>query len=111
MADSPIHTERTFETAIEDSLLTVGGYTKGDPAGFDPQRALWPSVLVSFLKDSQPDAWRKLAKLHGTAIDSKIIALVAKELDQRGTLDCTASRYHRQWGEAAPRGTSNRHPA
>jgi hypothetical protein len=40
MTDSPIHTEKTFETAIEDSLLTVGGYTKGDPAGFDPQRAL-----------------------------------------------------------------------
>lgn len=87
MPDSPIHTEATFESAIEDSLLAVGGYTKGDPTGFDPQRALWPSTLVSFLKDSQPDAWGKLSKLHGAAIDSKVVALLAKELDRRGTLD------------------------
>jgi type I restriction enzyme R subunit len=87
MPDSPIHTEKTFETAIEDSLLGVGGYIKGDPAAFNAQLAIWPSTLVSFLKDSQPDAWSKLAKLHGAAIDSKIMALVAKELDRRGTLD------------------------
>lgn len=87
MPDSPIHTEATFETAIEDSLLTEGGYTKGDPMGFDPQRAFWPATLVSFLKDSQPDSWGRLAKLHGAAIDSKVVALLAKELDRRGTLD------------------------
>jgi type I restriction enzyme R subunit len=87
MTDSPIHTEKTFEAAIEDSLLAAGGHTRGDSAGFDPQRALWPSVLVDFLKDSQPDAWGKLAKLHGATIDNKVVALVAKELDQRGTLD------------------------
>ena len=87
MTDSPIHTERTFESAIEDSLVSVGGYTKGDPVAFDPQRALWPTTLISFLRDSQPDAWAKLAKLHGAAIEGKVIALVTKELDQRGTLD------------------------
>jgi type I restriction enzyme R subunit len=87
MPDSPIHIEATFETAIEDSLLSVGGYTKGDPTAFDPQRALWPTTVVGFLKDSQPDAWVKLTKLHGAAIDSKVVALLAKELDRRGTLD------------------------
>jgi type I restriction enzyme R subunit len=87
MPIAPIHTENAFETAIEASLVSVGGYTKGDPVGFDVSRALWPSTIVDFLKSTQPDEWAKLAKLHGAAIDAKVVALVAKELDQRGTLD------------------------
>ena len=33
------HTERAFEAAIEDHLLTQGGYAKADPATFDRERA------------------------------------------------------------------------
>ena len=87
MPDAPIHTEHAFENAIEDSLLTAGGYTKGNSAFFDAQRALFPSTLIAFLKDSQPAEWKRLTKLHGAAIEAKIVVLIAKELDQRGTLD------------------------
>jgi type I restriction enzyme R subunit len=81
------HTERGFEAAIEDSLLSLGGYTRGDPVGFDAQLALWPSVTVDFLRSTQPDEWAKLAKLHGAAVEARLVALLVKELDQRGTLD------------------------
>jgi type I restriction enzyme R subunit len=83
----PIHTERTFEDAIEDSLLSAGHYTKGDPDAFDARLALFPSNLTAFLQNTQPVALAKLAKLHGTGTEQKLIALVARELDQRGTLD------------------------
>ncbi|MBU8541989.1 type I restriction endonuclease subunit R [Falsiroseomonas tokyonensis] len=81
------HKEKGFEAAIEDSLLAAGGYQTGDPAGFDAALALWPAVLTDFLKASQPDAWAKLSKFHGAAVEAKVVALVAKELDLRGTLD------------------------
>ncbi|GAH48391.1 unnamed protein product [marine sediment metagenome] len=29
------HTEKAFENAIEDSLLTQSGYSKADPKNFD----------------------------------------------------------------------------
>ena len=87
MSSAPIHTENAFETAIEDSLITAGGYFKGDPATFSAALALSPSVLVEFLKNSQPEQWARLAKLHGADIDARVVALIAKELDLRGTLD------------------------
>ena len=62
----PIHTELTFEEAIEDSLLSAGHYTKGDPDAFDAPLGLFPSALIAFLKDTQPEALAKLAKLHGS---------------------------------------------
>jgi type I restriction enzyme R subunit len=87
MSIAPIHTEHAFESAIEDSLRMAGGYTEGDAATFDAQRAIFPPMLIAFIKHSQPDEWAKLAKLHGASVDAKVTALVAKELDLRGTLD------------------------
>ena len=61
------HTERGFEAAIEDSLLAAGGYARGDPAGFDAALALWPATVLRFLRESQPEAWNKLTRMHGEA--------------------------------------------
>ena len=48
------HTERAFESAIENHLLTKGGYVRGDREAFDPGRALDPAVLLSFVRETQP---------------------------------------------------------
>lgn len=72
MPSTAIHTEHAFEDAIEDSLVSAGGYTKGDPATFNAQHALFPSTLIAFLKVSQPGEWAKLAKLHGAGIEAKV---------------------------------------
>ncbi len=82
------HTERGFETAIEDSLLTAGGYAMGDAAGFDAVLALWPATVLRFLRESQKEAWDKLARMHGeAALPERLIRLIAGALDARGTLD------------------------
>ena len=82
------HTERGFEAAIEDSLLAAGGYTRGDAAGFDAALALWPATLLRFLRESQPDSWQKLARMHGeAALPERLTRLIAGALDARGTLD------------------------
>ena len=82
------HTERGFEAAIEASLLAAGGYTRGDAAGFDAALALWPETLLRFLRESQPDSWDKLARMHGkAALPERLTRLIAGALDARGTLD------------------------
>jgi type I restriction enzyme R subunit len=44
-----IHTELTFESAIEESLLQNGGYTKGLSEEFDAQMGLFPKYVIDFL--------------------------------------------------------------
>jgi len=79
-----IHTEKAFEDAIEAHLLEHG-YTKCQ--GFDRELALDTETVIAFLKDSQPEKWEKLAKIHGVAVEKKIIQRLCSELGKRGTLD------------------------
>lgn len=81
-----IHTEETFEAAIEQHLLE-SGYTQGDANNYDAERALDPSTLFSFLQKTQPKKWEKISKIHGTAVEQKLLQRLVKELDLRGMLD------------------------
>jgi type I restriction enzyme R subunit len=81
------HRERAFEAAIEDSLLTRGGYAKADPEKFDRERAIDPTVFIPFVKDTQPETWQALEKLHGTNTEAIILDDLIKALDgQAGSL-------------------------
>jgi type I restriction enzyme R subunit len=82
-----IHTELTFEAAIEESLLDFGGYSKGLSTDFDTQLGLFPSYITDFLKTSQQVAWDKLANIHKDEVEKKVIQRLVKEIDLRGILD------------------------
>ena len=82
-----IHTELTFEAAIEASLLEFGGYTKGLSQDFDSQMGLFPRYIVDFLKTSQPVAWGKLSNIHNDEVEKKVVQRLIKEIDLRGVLD------------------------
>jgi type I restriction enzyme R subunit len=82
-----IHTELTFETAIEEALLDFGGYSKGLSIDFDAQLGLFPSYITDFLKTSQPVAWGKLVNIHKDEVEKKVIQRLVKEIDLRGILD------------------------
>ena len=81
------HTEKAFETAIENSLLTQGGYSKAAPKNFDRSRCLDPTVLVPFIQETQPEVWQALENIHGP--DTKTILLddLAKAMDSQGSLN------------------------
>lgn len=51
------HTEKAFETAIEHHLLTVAGYTRADPARFDCDHAIDPTIFIPFIQETQPREW------------------------------------------------------
>ncbi len=82
-----IHTEETFEEAIEAKLLVDGGYVKGLSSDFDTRLGLFPSYVVTFLKDSQPKQWEKLVNIHKEDVADKVIQRLVRELDLRGCLD------------------------
>ncbi|MBE7457167.1 MAG: type I restriction endonuclease subunit R [Planctomycetia bacterium] len=81
------HRERAFESAIEDCLLTRGGYAKADPDNFDRERAIDPTVFIPFVKATQPEVWQALEKLHGSNTEAVILDDLTKALDgQNGSL-------------------------
>ena len=82
-----IHTEQTFEEAIESNLLEHGGYVKGSSTDFDVKLGLFPRYITNFLKQSQPKAWEKIANIHKDEVEKKVLQRLVKEIDLRGVLD------------------------
>ena len=80
-----VHIEQRFEDAIEAHLLGHG-YIKGEKVHYDRATALDTHELLTFIKDSQPKQWAKLASQYGSQVEARFIARVVKELDARGTL-------------------------
>jgi type I restriction enzyme R subunit len=81
--------ERTFEGAIEAWLLEHGGYRKGDPHAFDVALGIDPGEVLAFVRATQEAAWTSLAARHGgeAAAETNFLRRLAKELDERGTVD------------------------
>ncbi|WMI65524.1 type I restriction endonuclease [Aestuariibaculum sp. YM273] len=82
-----IHTELTFEAAIESSLLEHGGYVKGYSDDFNPQLGFFPKYITDFIKLSQPKEWEKISNIHKDDVENKVVNRLIRELDLRGTLD------------------------
>ena len=82
-----IHTEKTFETAVEEELIDNGGYVKGSADSISRETAIDSSTIIQFLKSSQPTEWKRISETHGYEVDNKVISRLIKELDLRGSLD------------------------
>lgn len=81
-----VHTEATFEAAIEDALL-ARGWIRGSPTDYDPARALDATHLVAFIKETQPDLWSELEAHHGTNLEPRLIETLIKFRRTAGTLE------------------------
>jgi len=81
------HTEKAFESAIEDCLLARGGYIKGDKDNFDRVRCLDATILIPFIKQTQPNVWQQLEKLHRDNTAAILLDDLCKTLDSQGALD------------------------
>ncbi len=82
-----ITTENTFETALVQSLVEQGGYTQGNAEDYSKELGMFKYEVLAFLQASQPKKWEKIAAIHGTDTDNRIIQRLYKELDLRGSLD------------------------
>lgn len=79
-------TEKQFESDIEYSLLTYGGYAKGDAKVFDRTVALDVATLISFVKATQPKSWEKYETIYGTSCEKSFVERFCKEVRSLGLL-------------------------
>lgn len=85
MTGTPRHSETAFETVIEHHLLGHG-YVAVSRNGFDRERAVFPTVVLDFIKDTQPREWAKLEALHGPRTGDQVLADLCKWMDANGSL-------------------------
>ena len=81
-----MHKEIDFENAIEQALITQGGYEKGDATGFDAETALFPAEVVRFVQNTQPKIWERLTNLDASKAESMLLDALTKELAAKGAL-------------------------
>jgi len=77
--------EIDFETVIEDHLLS-NGYAAVARGGFDRERAIFPSIALDFIRETQPREWAKLEALHGDKTGAQVIGDLCKWMDANGAL-------------------------
>ena len=73
-------TEKRFEQDIEESLLTEGGYHKGNPSAFNREFGLDVETFVSFIKNSQPKKWERYTRIYGHDSEKEIISRFCREV-------------------------------
>src|SRR5699024_392154 len=81
-----MHQETYFEQAMEQSLIGPGGFEKGDAAGFDAGRGLFPEEVLAFVQASQPKRWQSLVKLQGEQAGAVLLGSLVKELAAKHAL-------------------------
>ena len=81
------HREKAFEEAIEYSLLTDGGYVKADPANFDRERCLDPTILIPFIQETQPKEWQYLENSIKANTETVLLDDLCKTMDSQGGLN------------------------
>ena len=85
-------TERRFEEEIEYSLTHFGAsqfdlYESRDPSGYDKQLGLYPRDLLDFVRETQPDSWERLERIHGAKAAEMFCKRVATQLDRHGVVE------------------------
>ena len=77
--------EEAFEAYIEQQLVSLHGYNKGNPADFDRQAAINTAELWAFLEATQA---KEIARMAGTKDrKGRIVQVLKNRIDEFGTLD------------------------
>jgi type I restriction enzyme R subunit len=78
--------EHAFESYVEETLLTRGGWKRGSNSEWDKERALFPAQVFAFIQDTQPRLWAEMKGLHAGGLETLLLATLVKELDAKGSL-------------------------
>ena len=93
--------EAAFETVIEKYLL-VNGYVAVARDGFDRDQAIFPSVILDFIRETKPKDWVKLEALPGE-LTGRHFRLNPQVVVNRGTCYCALTnrpkrpRHPNEW--------------
>lgn len=101
------HSESAFEQIIESYLLGHG-YSPVPRETFDRERAVFPTVALDFIRETQPREWAKLEALHGDRTGDQVLGDLCEWMDAYGSLatlrhgfKCYGRRLHAAYFKAA----------
>lgn len=78
--------EKCLEADIERYLLTEGGYTKGNQATYDKEKALDLDTLIAFISDSQPKEWEKFVRKYGDKAKTQLYKTMQADIVSYGLI-------------------------
>lgn len=78
--------EKCLEADIERYLLTEGGYTKGNQATYDKEKALDLDTLIAFISDSQPKEWEKFVRKYGDKAKAQLYKTMQADILKYGLI-------------------------
>ncbi|MBA2850841.1 type I restriction enzyme R subunit [Methanococcus maripaludis] len=80
------YTEKRFEQDIEESMLTNGGYIKGDKSSYNVERAIDLSKLVEFIKATQEREWERYVSIYGSEAENSLFKRFNDSVNTNGLL-------------------------
>ena len=78
--------ERDFEAYIEHWLTTEGGYTKGNQATYDKERAIDLKTLIKFIRLTQTKKWELYEKKYGAQTEERLYNVLQDKIHERGLI-------------------------
>jgi len=78
--------EAAFEDEIAAALLKRG-YTRVPSDDFDAERGIFPDEVVSFVQETQPEAWKQLETAHKGSARERFLQELTSALERQGTLE------------------------
>ena len=78
--------EKRFESDIEASFLSNGGYIKGTKT-YDPEFAVYPETLIDFIKRTQPKEWQRFVNQNSLNPERKFLVAFNNATDDLGILE------------------------
>lgn len=78
--------EKNFESDIEQSLITAGGYIKGNPHDFNRETALDEKTLLAFIRKTQERAWEKHRTNYPDNPEQALLRRFQQEVSESGLL-------------------------
>jgi len=78
--------EKNFEAAIEQWLITEGGYIKGTQETYDKVRAIDMPVLIQFIECTQPKKWKRYVTIYGDKAERQLYSVIQGDIDRYGLI-------------------------
>src|SRR4051812_710740 len=83
-----LHKEICLEDEISEHLGQHGWiFQPAVSAQYDRARALFPEDVISWVQQTQPDAWKALTKAFAQRAEEVLLERLRDQLNRRGTLD------------------------
>lgn len=81
-----ITTEKQFESDIEASFLTKGGFTKGSDV-YDPELGVFHNTLLKFIQATQPKEWARFVSFNKVNPERRFAIVFNEACDSMGELE------------------------